>query len=490
LNVTDGPAPGGLEAARALLKHIAALEGGGVPLAQRLQMLDQAQERVGAVLDELGSICERSAQPLDEHAREVLEVTRGLASACASAYRSAAHETIEAPADSIDAPRLAPVLLKAMRYVAAVMDCCYKSYSRLPEGTWKAMHDLYLLAEREGVALGAADARTRVSVLDFYSECLLLALADPYRLAPGETDRVQALIGELRVPLTVSRQPPETRPTCHFVVQADQDAPPHALRERDRMKRTAATRVFDASAMVEVLRAISPRGTGDGEPDSRRTLASKLVTLWDDPPKRMLPRDEAQGSVAICVGVAPIASFVAHESAVDGEEEAAALRQGLTMPLRALPEDEAGHLIPIHEWAVINMSAGGVRVRRNASTAYPVIVGEIVGIRAPGKVLWRIGVTRWVTGLADGATEFGVQFFAEAVCAVWARKMQAGSDRVLALLVTDGEEHAAELLLATPGTYAEQSEYELRGEGFRSHVRATDVIERNARFELFRVVAC
>ena len=77
---------------------------------------------------------------------------------------------------------------------------------------------------------------------------------------------------------------------------------------------------------------------------------------------------------------------MAHDAGVDGEAETKALRRGITMPLRALPEDESGRAIPIHEWAVINMSSGGARVRRTSTTSYPVTVGEIVGIRGPGKL--------------------------------------------------------------------------------------------------------
>jgi hypothetical protein len=187
------------------------------------------------------------------------------------------------------------------------------------------------------------------------------------------------------------------------------------------------------------------------------------------------------------VGVKPIAHFVAHEAGVDGDSEARALREGLTMPLRALPEDESGQAIPIHEWAVINVSAGGLRVRRSALTAYPITIGEVVGIRAPGKVLWRIGVTRWVTGLEDGTTEFGVQFFANAVCAVWVKEAQPTSARRLALLVAEDEGGSQELLLTPPDTYSETGEFELRGEGFRSRVRAAGIIEGNSHFQLFRV---
>jgi hypothetical protein len=137
----------------------------------------------------------------------------------------------------------------------------------------------------------------------------------------------------------------------------------------------------------------------------------------------------------------------------------------------------------------MNASRGGLRLRREAETDYPIAVGEVIGIRAPGNVQWRIGVARWLTGLSEGATEFGIQFFANAVCAVWLWQAGSGEERKLGLLVAEGEQNSDELLLAPPGSYTREGEYEIRGEGLRSRVKATGLVEGNARFELFRIVA-
>jgi hypothetical protein len=73
------------------------------------------------------------------------------------------------------------------------------------------------------------------------------------------------------------------------------------------------------------------------------------------------------------------------------------------------------------------------------------------------------------------------------VCAVWLRKFNAGSQRVLALLVADGEGNSEELLLTPTGAYEASREYEIAGEDFRSRLRAGGLVESNDKFELFRV---
>lgn len=469
--------------ARTLHKHLAAVNARNLPFEERLRFLDDAQPRVEAMLADLAAAYEQCPQPMSEHAREALALAQSLAFAYARGFRTAAGEAAGTTR------KIAPLLFNGMRCVAGAMRASYRSYSRLPEGAWKQMHEMYLQAERDGVAAGVADAATRMSIHDLYCEALLVSLTDPYRLVPGEVERIEAMIRELRTPVTLGREAPETEATRHFLVECADDRAPHPLRDAAGRERHPDSRILDAGPLVDALRAMSPPSAGWPDTDERRVLAAKLLSLWDDPPRRTLDREPAEGTVAICVGVKPIASFVAHESEVDGEAETSALRQGLTMPLKALPEDESGELIPIHEWAVINVSAGGVRVRRNASTAYPITIGEVVGIRAPGKVQWRIGVTRWLTGLPEGTTEFGVQFFAYAVCAVWIKRAGSGGARTLGLLVANGDGRTDELLLAPAGTYTEGAEYELRGEDFRSRVRATTLVEGKPRFELFRVTA-
>ena len=462
-----------LDVARDLVGRLGGLDEGRSEPVERQERLLTLESRANPVLRELARIYGDAPQPLDDLTREALAIGRALALALARAYKAAAMES---------KGKVASPLLKAMTYVAEAMRGSYTTYSKVPDGTWREMNQMFQLAQEKGVAMLVASAESGMSINDFYGECLLLSLTDPYRLARGEMGTVVAFIRGLRVPVSLGKEAPDTRATAHFVA-CDADAPPRPVRDTDSAL-PAGAYIFDTSAMVDALRAMLDAG-GAGE---ARGLIGRLIALWEDPPRRAFRRDPAQGSVAICVGVKPIAHFVAHDAEVDGEAETKALREGITMPLSALPEDESGHAIPIHEWALINLSSGGARVRRSNSTHYPVTVGEVAGIRAPGKVLWTIGVTRWVTGMEDGTIEFGVQFFANAVCAVWVKDPVSGG-RKLGLLVTESEDASNESLLTPPGTYAELADFELRGEGFRSRVRAGRLVEKNSRFDLFQVVA-
>lgn len=444
-----------LDEARALLARIAAFEGAALEPRKRADLVESLDGRIEAALEHLEARFAGQSQPLEPAALDALNLSRHLAlDAFAAARRTA-----------VALPGASPLFGLAMRLALRAIRDSFVAYARVPPGAWHAMHGLYADAEARGAARQVQAA---------YGRCLLLSITDPYRLESGELARIEALLESIDAAPAICEQPPGTPAGRHFAIAREQDQGPVPLR-RDA-QHPAAWRVLDTTPVVEALRSHAGNAT-----------AARLLALWEKPAKRVFQRQPAEGSVAICAGVKPIAHFVAHETDVDGEAQSHALRHGMTMPLRALPEDEGGRMIPIHEWAVINLSAGGLRVRRRAATAHPITVGEVVGIRAPGRAAWTVGVTRWITADDDGATEFGVQYFAQAVCAVWVRALASREPRKLGLLVAEGEGGESESLLVPPQTYSSAGTFDLRGEGFRSRVRRGTLVEANPHFELFRI---
>ncbi len=475
-----------LDAGRSLVRYLTGLDATPLESRKRGQLLDLLRPTADMLLLGLDRIYGRAPQPLPLHARDALSLSRDLATALSKGYERAATEE----ASSAPSLKELPGLLRcAVRYLAEGMQASYKTYTRVAPGAWREMHELYIRAEDAGVA---AEADEGASVARAYCEALLVSLTDPYRLMPGELDRVLHILRVLPASPVLARVRPATRAGGHFIVPVGEDKPPRSMPPQDDRDEDGG-RVLDANPVVDGLRAALEE-LGAGTTLASRMLGrdmlallAKLATLWGDPPKRAYRRDAAEGSVAICVGVKPIAQFVAHDATADGEAELKALRQGITMPLRTLPEDESGRIVPIHEWAVINLSEGGLKVRRSSRTTSEIAVGDVVGIKAAGKALWTIGMARWITALEDGTTEYGVQFFADAVCAVCVRPAPSGA-RKLGVLLSGGEEQVNESVLAPPNTYAEGREYELRGEDYRSRVRASGLVEGNSRFELFHVV--
>jgi len=297
----------------------------------------------------------------------------------------------------------------------------------------------------------------------------------------------------------LSQVRPQMRPGGHFLVPCDTDKPPKPALSANDETGGPNWRLFDANPIVEKLRArknalqsgnVSATTSRSMGPDGVNLLG-KLITLWGDPPKRSSRREPMDTTVAICVGIKAVHHFLSLEPHTrPGEGEA--IREGITMPLLAIPDDEVSRSMHVLEWDVVNQSEGGVKVRRTGATDQLLSVGEVLGLRFVGRIHWAVGVVRWLTALEDGGLEFGVQFLAsEARNIELAPSIGAGLPQAKpALLLLDDHDPGAEhMVLAANNTFSELREFHVEDQDQVSLVRARGLIEKTPRFDLFHVSA-
>ncbi len=481
-----------LEAATRLATHLAAINRSKIDLDARVEILDAYRPVAGIVLEELDAIYGKSALPLGPRARDALSLARSLAFELAAGYKVAIAENVGKRIGFGAKKQLPMLLLRAIQYLGHELGASYKSYTSVPAAVWHEMHQLYLFAEREGIAAEPADAETQASVTDAYCEALLLSLTDPYRLVHGEADRIVAQIRGLKGLVTLGPSRPATPPGGHFLVPCDTDKGPKPILSANDETGGPNWRVLDANPLVEKMRARkTAHETGNVSQTLSRSvtpetlaLLGRLIALWGSPPKRASRRDPRETSVAICVGMKAVSHFIAIEP--DAAAEAQAIRAGITIPLLAMPDDDASKGFAVHEWDVVNQSAGGVKVRRVNDAMQPLMVGELVALKFIGRSRWTVGVARWITQLDAGGMEFGVQFLSTAARAVWVQPANSSSPQAKPGIVL-GDDAAAEALLTLPNLFAEGRSYELDAGGRLVTVRAAGLIEKTARFDLFDI---
>ncbi|HET7731188.1 MAG TPA: hypothetical protein VFK48_14255 [Usitatibacter sp.] len=486
------------DSGRKLCAHLAALNRAKLDLDERVQILDAYRPVAAIVLEELEAVYGKAPLPLAMRAREALLLARDLASELAIGYKIAIADTAARRAMFGARKGLPQLVLRAMEYLYALLRAGYKSYTPIPPGVWRDLHQLYLFAEEQKFASEVADPDTKEAVVTLYCECLLLALTDPYRLGPGDTDRVISQIRSSRAPVTLGQARPPTRTGGHFLVPCDTDKPPKPALSANDDTGGPNWRLLDANPLVDRLRLRQhAMETGNVSATTSKmvgpeglALLAKLIVLWGDPPKRAYRRNPTTGTVAVCVGLKAVAHFVSYQPPPGARSQDEALRRGITMPMPALPMDDAAQPIPVFEYDVVNESEGGLKVRRLTATPQPIAVGEVVGIKAPGKVQWAIGVVRWITLYDEGGMEFGIQFLASAARVVSLQPTISGSGtppRTALRFSHDDEDDALESLLTPVNTFSELREFELRAGDDSSCVRARALTEKTARFELFRV---
>lgn len=486
-----------VEAARRMSAHLTALNRARVDVDDRVQILEIYRPVATVVLEELEAIYSKASPPLGPRAREALSLARAIAFDLASGYRIAIAEKA-GKLIAFGAKKQLPLLVtRSMGYLGAELLASYKSYSPVPAAIWSELHQLYLFADKQGIAAEPGDAETKNTAAEIYCEALLLSLTDPYCLVPGEADLILAQVRAMRGLATLGQARPATRVGGHFLVPCDTDKPPKPALSANDDTGGPNWRLLDANAIVDKLRARkSAHDTGNVSQTLSRSvtpealsLMARLMTLWGDPPKRAHRRDPMETSVAVCVGLKAVGHFVSTQPHRDYTAEGEAIRAGITIPLTSVPDDDASRAFPVHEWDVVNHSAGGVKLRRESQSLNPVVVGDVVGIKFINRATWTVGAVRWITQFEEGGMEFGVQFLANQARSVWVQPANSANPQAKpGLLLTDDE--GAESLLTPPGLFGELRTFEIEAQGEVSTLRATGLIEKTGRFDVFYVSAC
>ncbi|APV50129.1 hypothetical protein BWI17_10800 [Betaproteobacteria bacterium GR16-43] len=486
-----------IEAAKKIRVNLAGLSRAKIELDDRLAVLEAYRPISAVVLDELDAVYSKAPLPLGAKARECLGLAREIAAELANGYKIAILEKTGKLIAFGAKKQLPGLVFRAMEYAAEGMRASYKSYTPLPPGLWKEINALYLFAVQENIANEVGDAETKLTVTDLYLESLLLSLTDPYRLIQGEVDRTIELLRGNRSLATIGTTRPATSPAAHFLVPCDTDKPPKPLTSASDDPGGPNARLLDANPLVDRLRQrkvaidsgnVSATMSRMISLDAMQLLV-KLIALWGDPPKRAFRRDPMETSVAICAGLRTLSHFVGQQASIDVGTETQAIESGITIPLISVPDDEVSKGLQVNEWDVVNQSAGGLKVKRVGATNQSISVGEALGIKFLGKSRWTIGVVRWLTMLDDGGMEFGIQFLAPAarVVAVTPSITASGTVKIGLLLYESEGSEDADSLLAPPTTYADLREFEMEEDGAVRKVRATSLIEKTGRFELFHI---
>lgn len=498
-----------IESGRMLADAVEAINRGKLSVEDRLDIVEAYRNVANALLEKLESIYAYAPLPLGERASDAFAVARKLLTEMAYTYKMFLCAKVEKRLAFSTRKSLPLPALRTMRLLRALMWQCYKTYRPIPPGVWQEVHTLLLLAEANDFAREIVDSDDDATIADLHVDMMMLSLADPYRLMRNEVDQVSALVAEHRGlvdMLESARGLDRQTHTRLFVIALDRDHAPSVLVSGARPPEGSVLRVVSPARLVERLMAnqdSSPaEDTGTYRAHHRATqslgdLGERLITLWGDPPKRQFRRSAAASEVALCAGIKAISHFTELIDPIATDTQAADLGEGQTLPVIDIPKDEISQEMGVAAWQVLNQSANGLRLHRESALgvggSVGISVGEVVGVRFADRRNWNVGVVRWLTVLEGDALEFGVELLSPTATNVMIDSLNANTRRARsALLVTPLAQQSAKpdgdsfCILTSPDTYLDAREYEIKHEGAVRKVRATELLERTARFELFR----
>lgn len=484
-----------IESATSMISMLESLNRGKLGADDRIELIEIYRPVIDVLLDEFEAVYAYSVLPLPQKQLNAFELARRLLTECGFAYKMLVLEKT-GKIMLFNAKKNLPLpIYRTLVCLREQMLQSYKTYHPVPAGVWLEAHSLYQYAEEQGL-LREGDAEAKSTILDIYTEMLLLALADPYRLMYKEVERAVEVLSQNRGFVDILSSTEGINPQRLFVTALDGDQAPKVLIQGNQPPAGQVLRLIDPTRLVERLSQKLKAAGNANVAKSRAThdfsdLIARLIRLWGDPPKRQFRRNPTDSGVALCSGIKSIAYFAELAANESPEADAEAIREGRTIPLLKIPRDPTSQMMGVEEWRVLNQSANGVRLHHESGGKVGVTVGEAVGVRFVGGRGWSVGVVRWLTLLEGNALEFGVELISpNANCITIEPTMgnAAGSTRIMpALLIAPlVGESVADTVLTLPEIFSDLREFELNDHDEISHVRATTLIERTSRFDLFQ----
>jgi cyclic-di-GMP-binding protein len=491
------------EAARSLCTALYGLNRAEVSDAERLQFLEVYRPTMLNLIADLTADYHRDSVALPASTREAANLARRLLVEYAYGYKLMLLDK----ADGISAgdKRQTPMLLH--RAVAALSDTLalsYQTYAPTPAGVWHEIHQIYRYAEHHALDEVAvpAGAIQQSTIGLVYKQALLLALTDPYRLMPGEVDRVLAIVDRFRGGAKVLPYSDGLSGEALFLVQSDGDKPPKPLAKATRSPTVPGDKVLSAAGLVVYLgqhRAqleaeVSASALHSAHSEVKQIhLLRRLESFWSSPSLRVFNRSASDSGVEICSGIAAVCYFLQQARSQAG----AVSRNGATVPESSSADAKrssagATPLPPYTHWEISNQSAGGLAVRKTAGADSGISVGEVVAIRYPGQASWGVGAVRWMQKGEQDSLEFGIEMLAPGAVVVSIQPVLATGGKHDAVMLPELPAlNKAAALLVPPGFLHERAEFWLTDAGVPESLsaRATRLLERTTSFDIFEFIA-
>jgi hypothetical protein len=432
-----------------------------IPPDDRNVSLELFSNPVICVVDMLRKEFLGKPMPLGEKHTRQAEQALDLCNRMATGYRIMADDLGR---DEAQNRQLAIAIHRSLRYLSEILLGHYQIYQPYPQGLWRSIHALYALAEECGVdrlsitdtTLPTADTS---NIDTIYKQILLLSLACPYRLRQKEIHYAYNVLLDWAGFCRLSR-PGTGIETGLFSVNIQSDDPPiyrslHTAEDSD----IHHTRILDASAVAQRLRAALENESRNQTGSGNRDTLQQLILAWGAMPKRRFPRHRSANTlpVKLVAGLDTVHRLVSGPQTTSKHTDATSMdhdwlhdpacdrpveieidpyhaRNQATMTVEQSQQDlqrgaytaaDAG-MPHVEFWKIADMSAAGYCLLWENSEASSACVGELVAINNQQQEdhdAWQLGVIRWMKFTPEHGLEVGIQMLSPGAQAVLAYQL-------------------------------------------------------------------
>ncbi len=436
-----------------------------IPLADRFRILEACGRTLQTLLQEQAAGHAGRPFALSARDRRLTDLAQKLRVQLVVGYKIVLQQLAKSPFANTIVHRKTRTLASyhALGSLGAMLVNNYQLYQEQTPHTWKEIHGFYDYTERVRLEARAVADRSDqgfsvATACEQYKRLLLLALADPYALKPGQVGLIYRWLKSRAGSCRLMRHRGGAPLAEHvFAVDRRRDEPPGYL---NRIGSDAFDGwILDIAPFAERVGRELPQPGEGGAPPRRDPdyapeqdaldpeLLRRLMLVWGVPPQRSRERTEGSGQLSAIVGVAEahrllgglgagasIKSLFPTGSAGAGYEVIPALEASQdelrawgprslveSIDLDATESHKPGWTGSHHEdprsqiisFSVIDASPNGYRLSLSGRGAVAPAVGALLALAtdqsSEPRKCWRPAVVRWVCVQRSGDVEFGVQ---------------------------------------------------------------------------------
>jgi hypothetical protein len=478
--------PSPIEAARAIGDSLAAINRVAVGDARRLEIAELYWTAANTLLPTLEQRFSRAAQPLSGVALDAAKAALTLANEMSVAYK---HLLVREAARrlTLTGPRLLLALVhRCLQCSARILVNSYLAYAPVPPKTWLDAHIVYGFArERELTQLTVNADTPDMTPERAYLQTLLLALANPYGLEPGQLATVAQYV-QTHCPLAklTDVAPVHRMAKAVAIVPIGHDFPPFSANkggavEGGKLYLLTYDLAFEIQGQLREVEGGGPvpAEVGQGTPARARYLAllKRLLRQWAIPPARQFNRLPSRSRVVMCAGLSGVWKYSRGDHG------------GASQPPSGLPEMSACQ--------VVNQTPAGYALRQADGHHAALRIGDLIALRIEARTGLQVAIVRWFRNTFKGSgLEFGCELLSEApeAAAAVAENAPPGSLAPVVVLPEDrapaGATNVPPQIIVPAGAFQLEQGIALRRGENSGFVVLTKLVEQGPGFELYEYV--
>jgi len=473
-----------LETSQALQEELEILNRQKVAPDTRVKALETYRPAIISVTESLAAHYCSAPLPLPEQDKQYAMLANILWTELAYGYKLALLD-VEARLFKLGGTKLLTLCVhRAMDALRVQVEIYYETYRAQAPSLWSELHQLYLLGVTRNLADTMMEDPVRNQTLPashIYKQALLLSLADPQHLSQKEIKLTCDYIARFAGLAQLQRPEPMENPAAIFLVSGNRDKPPVPLGKRLRkvdqehdfflLTMDLARQIHQHIKQCQLGPFPPEAGLPENANQPRyQDLLTYLLRHWGAAPKRIYNRTPKNDGIELIIGLPALHATLS----------------GKTLPVA---DNTSAKLPRSSRWQALNISAGGMALRKLPATEVHLHIGDLVGVRISHATHWAIGVLRWGSHTENRHLDIGLQLLAPEAKPV---SMRSTDEQLTPLLLLPeiATLKQSPSLIGAPGSYSPARIIDLILEdGSNKRVMITRLIERTNQFDHFQFSA-